>query len=337
MRRSSVSHSGGSAGESPEKWPLEKQFSTSASARGASSTGYRPGNRRSAGSADGAREELVYRNESIPAHLMKDTDCTEFLQWALSRLGMRWPGFRRVRGQVCKRLGRRMAELGMRDLAAYRALLETHPEEWRRLDGLCRISISRFYRDRGVWRTLEREILPPLAERARARGETRVRIWSAGCASGEEPYTLALLFAFDEALSDCRPEILATDADPQLLERARRACYPETSLRDIPPGWRAAFERFDDAHCLRADYRGAVRFLDQDIRHAFSESHFDLILCRNLVFTYFETAAQAAIARRLAERLVAGGRLLLGIHESLPESVPMLVQERPWLYRKREQ
>jgi len=269
---------------------------------------------------------------------VKDVDCTQFLQWALPRLGMRWLGFRRVRRQVCRRLRRRMAELGLTELTEYRALLETHPQEWTRLGGLCRISISRFYRDQGVWRTLECEILPRLAERARVRGETRLRIWSAGCASGEEPYTLALLFAFNhERLSECAPEILATDSDPHLLERARRACYPATSLRDVPDSWRAAFERFEDEHCLRADYRTPVRFLEQDIRQALPEGLFDLILCRNLVFTYFETSLQAEIAERLAARLTPGGYLLLGIHESLPESAPMMVQERPWLYRKREE
>jgi chemotaxis protein methyltransferase CheR len=283
-----------------------------------------------------AGKKSRYRNDSIQAHLVKDADCTAFLQWALPRLGMRWPGFRRVRGQVCKRLGRRMAELGLRDLADYRPLLETDPEEWTRLDGLCRISISRFYRDQGVWRMLEGEILPHLAEMARSQGEGRLRIWSEGCASGEEPYTLALLFAFGETLSGCRPEIVATDADPRLLQRARRACYPETSLRDQPKRWRAAFEPFGEEHCLRAEFRGPVRFLEQDIRHECPEGPFDLILCRNLVFTYFETAIQAVIARRLVERLVLEGVLVLGIHESLPESVPMLVQERPWLYRKRE-
>ena len=105
----------------------------------------------------------------------------------------------------------------------------------------------------------------------------------------------------------------------------------------MPDSWRAAFEPFGEEYCLRAEYRGPVRFLEQDIRHAFPEGRFDLILCRNLVFTYFETALQAAIARRLVERLVTGGMLVLGIHESLPESIPMLVQERPWLYRKREE
>ena len=83
---------------------------------------------------------------------VKDAECIHFLQWSLPRLGLRWAGFRRVRGQVCKRLRRRLAVLGLRDLWDYRALLETDAAEWRQLDGLCRVSISRFYRDQEVWR-----------------------------------------------------------------------------------------------------------------------------------------------------------------------------------------
>jgi chemotaxis protein methyltransferase CheR len=265
----------------------------------------------------------------------KMIDCTAFLQSALPRLGLRWAGFRRVRGQVCKRLGRRIAELGLKDLSAYRALLETDSEEWLRFDGLCRISISRFYRDQSVWRCLKQVILPQLAEQVLARGDTRLRVWSAGCASGEEPYTLALLFAFGHIATHCEPDILATDADPHLLKRARRACYPASSLRDVPDSWRAAFEQLGEEHCLAAQYRFAVRFLDQDIRRAYPEGPFDLILCRNPVSTYFETTLQAAIAERLAERLVSGGALVLGIHESLPGPVPMLSAEGPWLYHRR--
>jgi len=108
----------------------------------------------------GTGKNARHRNEPIRAHTGKEAECREFLQGALRRRGMRLAGFRRVRGQVCKRVRRRMAELGLRDLAAYRALLETHSGEWTRLDGLCRISISRFYRDQGVWRTLECGILP---------------------------------------------------------------------------------------------------------------------------------------------------------------------------------
>ncbi|MEA3275145.1 MAG: CheR family methyltransferase [Pseudomonadota bacterium] len=265
---------------------------------------------------------------------MKDADCIGFLQWALPRLGLRWAGFRRVRSQVRKRLGRRIAALGLKDLSDYRALLETDVAEWSQLNGLCRISVSRFYRDQRVWSLLECELLPRLAAQALARGEDRLRIWSAGCASGEEPYTLALMFALGGAPMSCEPEIVATDADPHLLGRARRACYPPTSLRELPKTWRAAFEPSEDELCLRQSYRTSVRFLEQDIRRALPDGGFDLVLCRNLVFTYFEASLQVAMARRLAEALLPGGLLVLGSHESLPEPVPELVQERPWLYRR---
>src|SRR6185295_20147796 len=121
--------------------------------------------------------------------------CVELLQWALPRLGKRWQGFRNVRGQVCKRIARRARELGLADLEAYRAHLEAHDDEWPVLDALCRVTISRFYRDRAVFDRLRLEILPAFAERAAARGESVVRAWSAGCASGEEPYTLAMIWS----------------------------------------------------------------------------------------------------------------------------------------------
>jgi chemotaxis protein methyltransferase CheR len=134
---------------------------------------------------------------------------------------------------------------------------------------------------------LREEILPRLTAQGLVQGERRLRIWSAGCASGEEPYSLALLFAFGEMQTDQGPEILATDADPHLLERARRACYPASSLRDLPERWRAAFEGIGDALCLKPERRTSVRFLEQDIRETMPAGAFDLILCRNLVFTYF--------------------------------------------------
>ena len=266
---------------------------------------------------------------------VKDADCIHFLQWALPQLGLRRAGFRRVRGQVCKRLRRRLAALSLKDLSDYRALLEADAAEWRQLDGLCRVSVSRFYRNQGVWSYLERELLPQLAVQASARGETRLRIWSAGCASGEEPYTLALMFELGDTPQRCEPAILATDADPHLLTRARRACYPGSSLRKLPPTWRTAFERSGEEYCLSREYRTPVRFLAQDIRLDVPDGRFDLVLCRNLVFTYFQAPLQSAIAGRLAEVLVPGGFLLLGSHESLPEAVPGLVKERPWLHQRK--
>jgi chemotaxis protein methyltransferase CheR len=226
--------------------------------------------------------------------------------------------------------------LELDDVAQYRSLLDAGSAdgEWVRLDQLCRISISRFYRDRGVFQQIEQELLPRLQAQVLARHERQLRIWSVGCASGEEAYTLALMCRFTPAVSRCQVEIIASDADSQLLARASRACYPASSLRELPNAWRVAFDVRNGEFCLQDTYRAAVCFTEQDIRQYSADGSFDLILCRNLVFTYFVPAVQMKIARRLAERLVPGGLLLLGVHESLPEPLLALEAESAWLYRR---
>ena len=168
---------------------------------------------------------------------MHDSDCVSFLQWALPQMGFRWPGFRKVRRQVCRRISRRMRELELSDLAAYRSHLDSHPEEWSRLDGLCRVTISRFYRDRGVFEALGRTVLPALAEVAKTLGDDRLRVWSAGCGAGEELYSVALVcsWALPDIDSTLELELVGTDTDEHQLERARRAIYPESCLRELPP------------------------------------------------------------------------------------------------------
>jgi chemotaxis protein methyltransferase CheR len=241
-----------------------------------------------------------------------------FLRWALPELRMRWEGFRKVRGQVCKRIQRRRLELGLSDLGAYRAYVEAHPDEWAVLDGLCRVTISRFYRDRAVFACLEREVLPSLA----APGHD-LRVWSAGAASGEEPYTLALVWelAVAPAFPGVELEILATDVDEAMLERARAARYGGGSLRDLPEEWRArAFDRDGDGWRLRPELARRVTLRRHDLRSGAPDGPFDLILCRNLAFTYFEPGLQQEIAAMVAGALRPEGALVLGSHESLPPS-----------------
>jgi chemotaxis protein methyltransferase CheR len=246
---------------------------------------------------------------------MSTNDCVDFLQWALPRLDMRWPGFRKVRGQVCKRIRRRIDELDLGDYTDYRRYLEKHPEEWATLDSFCRITISRFYRDRGVFDLLGHRLLPALAETA-----PRIRCWSAGCASGEEPYTLAIMWRMRQNPAEVPMHITAIDASAVMLERASRACYPEGALRELPDAWKtAAFEVKDEEFCLRKPYREVVHFLQQDIREEMPEGPFELILCRNLAFTYFDEALQATVLQSILDRLVPGGILVLGAHEELPQ------------------
>jgi chemotaxis protein methyltransferase CheR len=245
---------------------------------------------------------------------------------------MRWRGFRKVRRQVCRRIAARIGELGIDGPAAYRTYLEAHPEEWARLEVMCRITISRFYRDHGVMEHLGRVLFPTLEERARGRGADRVRVWCAGCGAGEEPYTLSILWHRGEHALPLH--IVATDIDEHQLERARAGVYPRGCTRELPDALRdEAFELVERAtDCLRLCpvFRVGVDFVRQDLRRAMPDGPFDLIACRNLTFTYFDEAEQTRIAAAFAERLVPGGALVLGTHEQLPPT-PGLSPNHPHL------
>jgi chemotaxis protein methyltransferase CheR len=114
-------------------------------------------------------------------------------------------------------------------------------------------------------------------------------------------------------------EILGTDVDDELLARAAEACYPGGCLRELPETWRvAAFEETADAYRLRPRYRERVEFRKHDIREAPPGGPFDIVLCRNLAFTYFDHSLQLATAQRLRHAMVEGAALVLGRHETLP-------------------
>jgi len=252
---------------------------------------------------------------------VRDADCTTFLQWALPKLDLRWAGFRKVHGQVCKRLKRRVRDLGLNGFAAYRSRLDADPQEWRILDECCRISISRFFRDRSVFDALRKRVLPEIATRAK-RERREARCWSAGCASGEEAYTLKILWDLEVA-SGCPGvalSIIATDIDEIVLRRAREGCFREGSLRELPKNLAAeAFDRDGDRFFVRPRFREGVTFLSQDMRVEAPSGPFDLVLCRYVAFTYFAPALQQNVLTRLLETVLPHGYLEIGTHERLPE------------------
>ena len=270
---------------------------------------------------------------------MKDEACICFLQWALPHLLMRWAGFRKVRGQVCKRLGRRLEELNLADLKSYRMYLANNPLEWHILDSMCRITISRFYRDQGVYSFLQAQVFPTLIKNARRNDDKTLACWCIGGASGEEPYSISLLWELSGLKKqgiDLR--ILATEVDQHMIGRARKGCYPASSINLLPARIKtAAFIKKDAQFCLKEEYRKRVQFVQQDIRKEQPESSFHLILCRNLVFTYFSSELQDEIGKQIILRLKPGGGLVIGSHEKLPESLPGMISWTPGqpVYRKK--
>jgi chemotaxis protein methyltransferase CheR len=262
---------------------------------------------------------------------MSDAECIAFLQWALPRLELRWPGFRKVRRQVCRRIKRRIDDLGLQRFTDYRQRLETDPPEWRVLDQCCHVTISRFFRDRTVFDGLRANVLPAIAACAQ-RERRQARCWSAGCASGEEPYTVKIVWDFEvrSAFPDVALSIVATDIDAKVLARARVGCYRASSLRELPPPLQVrGFEPAGPCFRVRPDQRERVTFLHQDLRCDAPPGRFDIIFCRNLAFTYFEPRLQQRVLAAFAERLVAGGYLVVGAHEHIHDARFMALDSMP--------
>jgi chemotaxis protein methyltransferase CheR len=270
---------------------------------------------------------------------MNDAEGVQFLQWCLPRLGLRWSGYRKVRRQVYKRIAIRLQLLGLHSFDDYRSYLDAHPEEWHVLDSSCWISISRFYRDKSVFEFLEREVLPSLAREVVTQGESILRCWSIGCAGGEEPYSLSLLWKLklQAQFPTVRLVILATDIDNHALPRAGKGCYTFSSLKDLPESWRLqGFDQTAEGSSIKAEFREPVTFLDQDIRQATPQESFHLMLCRYLVFTYFDDPLQSNTLHNLVKRMPVGGAFVIGKNERLPEGEFGLIpwSEKEGVYRR---
>ena len=122
-----------------------------------------------------------------------------------------------------------------------------------------------------------------------------------------------------------------------MMRRSRDAWYEFGSLKDLPEGWRdRVFAREDDAYCLNPEYKRNIEFLEQDIRRELPVGLFDLILCRNLVFTYFDDARQLKVVSRLVDAMHDDAALVIGVHEKLPEGAEGLSMwfDKQRIYRK---
>jgi chemotaxis protein methyltransferase CheR len=174
-----------------------------------------------------------------------------------------------------------------------------------------RVGESRLFRHRSQIAALLEAVVPAL----RATGRRTVRVWSAGCAAGEEPYTLAAVLS--RALPGVAVTIVATDVSADALERARRSAYPASAWNDIPDDWRDDFYVDRDVVRVRPAVAGLVKFERANLADARTGPHAcDLVWCRN-VLIYFTPAARRRVVDRLVAATHPGGFLFVGYSESL--------------------
>jgi chemotaxis protein methyltransferase CheR len=205
-----------------------------------------------------------------------------------------------------------MESAGIHEFHRYLDLVQRDPEELEVLRSILIVTISRFFRNAKVFHFLSREILPRLGEISRPVA------WSAGCASGEEPYSVRIAW---EEMPGEKPELalLATDVDPVSLERAEAGSYPESSLRELPDALRRKyFRREGNSYRICEGVRRSVQFRKLDLLRGPPPGRYDLILCRNAAFTYFSPGKRLAVAGTFAAALQKGGYLVIGRTENLP-------------------
>ena len=224
-----------------------------------------------------------------------------------------------------RRLRDRVIELGVASFTQYYHHLRYHPNARAELEAAVDALVTNetyFFREDYQLKAFRHEILPALHERLRAEGRKRLTIWSAGCSTGEEVYTLAMLIADTHLFSGWDVRVFGSDISRRVLSVARKAVYGASSFRAMPPDFERHFVETPDGRQVVAPIRamchfGHLNLLDHD-RSALIGSA-DVIFCRN-VLIYFDDASRRRVVDSFYQRLQPGGYLLLGHSESLLNS-----------------
>ncbi len=244
-----------------------------------------------------------------------DANFELLLEYLRRSRGFDFTGYKRA--SLARRVRKRMHAVGVPAYADYMDFLEVHPEEFAGLFDTILINVTAFFRDPGAWETIAEQVIPRLM--ATKRPDDPIRLWSAGCASGEEAYTLAMVMA--EALGPDevreRVKIYATDVDEEALTRARHAAFGPKAAQTVPPELlEKYFEPREGLYIFQKDLRRSVIFGRHDLIQDAPISRIDLLACRNTLM-YLNTETQGRILERFHFALNDGGFLFLGKAETL--------------------
>lgn len=221
------------------------------------------------------------------------------------------------RSTLVRRFQVRMQNINIGSYQDYLKYLHSHNDEWMALLDTVLINVTTFFRDRDAWEYLANDIIPKII--ASKSAEEPIRVWSAGCASGQEVYSLVMLFASALGIDDClaRVQFYATDVDQAAVRQARIGTYSTKEIIGIPPDWlEKYFEKTENGYVFERKLRSLIVFGHHNLAENAPMSKIDLLSCRN-VLIYFDVEAQAAILARFHFALKRNGFLFLGQSEML--------------------
>jgi chemotaxis methyl-accepting protein methylase len=216
---------------------------------------------------------------------MDDDQFRQLLDW----FDFSWSGYRKVRKGVKKRISRHMQELKCPNVNAYLDLLNKSAELRQECEKRMAVSISRFFRDRQLWHDLEANVLPRMIEKEKKA----LRVWSAGCARGEEVYSFKIVWERLNKAYEQLPEIAitATDMHPDYLDKARAGVYAKSSMKEVPQKVRERYfniRKGGNLFELKAAFKKGIEWKVQDIFSDPPGPAFDIIFLRNNLLTYYK-------------------------------------------------
>ena len=261
-------------------------------------------------------------DSQAPFGQQSDSAFLQFLAWLKSRWGLDWSQYRP--DYLKRRIGICMSAAGIRNYAEYVRRLERDPQALDRLRSDITVNVTEFLRDTPTFAAFRSVVIPQVVASKQKAGTSLVRIWSAGCSSGEEPYSIALCFleALGRDLAGLWVCVHATDIDEDSLQRARAGGYPSQSLKNVPPALATDYfrEQTDGSRVVGEALRGMLRFQRLDLLNDEPLKHVDVIFCR-YVFIYFSRELQERAIRSFRQSLNNGGFLVLGRTETMPPAL----------------
>ena len=245
--------------------------------------------------------------------MAKDVTLKDLLQELAEQRNFDFRGYKKT--TLERRFRRRMFQLNLADYAQYGEYIRTNPDEVTQLLNTILINVTEFFRDPPAWEILRHEILSNVLKRIKPGHSFRA--WSAGCATGEEAYSIAILLAehFGPRIQDYDIKIYATDIDDDALNSARRGEYSLDAVRRVRPEWREKYFHGKGLLRVNREIRRLVIFGRSNLGQDAPISHVNLVVCRN-VLIYFDSDLQKLILNRLHYALEPGGILFLGKSES---------------------
>lgn len=207
------------------------------------------------------------------------------------------------------------------NLEDYLRFLDKNPEEYNALLNALTINVTNFFRDKSVYELFKKNVLPKIIDKKKNRGQRMIRIWSAGCASGEEAYSIAMLVRDAIGLfnDEIVPTIIATDYDKKSLKIAKLGIYQEEKLKNVNEKHRRRYFKYDGDYRVKPILKSMVKFKNLDLFADNPIKYVDAIFCRN-VLIYFTRDEQKELISKFYSSLVDKGYLILGKSEKLVSS-----------------